>query len=238
MNNDFEHLARTEHLPTRIATQFAKRIYDGVLKPGDKLPTEHEMSKTFGVSRTVVREAIAQLRNEGLVETRQGVGAFVVERTSRQIRLEDGKKMDRHAFTDLYQLRVPLEMEAAALAAVNHTDAQMEALDAAMARMPGVKDWGESGVTADLDFHRIIAEATGNDYFVQFVVAISERISHVIAIARAEGPLEDVIAKTISEHGDICEAIRNRDAAGARAAMLRHLQGSAQRVGLEFEFVE
>lgn len=95
--------------------------------------------------------------------------------------------MDRHAFNDLYQVRVPLEMEAAALAAVNHTEAQMAALDAAMMGLSGIRDWGKSGVTADLDFHRIIAEATGNDYFVQFVTAISERISHVITIARAEG---------------------------------------------------
>ncbi|AQS47208.1 GntR family transcriptional regulator [Thioclava nitratireducens] len=238
MDKEFEQIARTDHLPTRIATQFAKRIYDGVLKAGDKLPTEHAMSKTFGVSRTVVREAIAQLRNEGLVETRQGVGAFVVERTARQIRLEDGKKMDRHAFNELYQVRVPLEMEAAALAAVHHTEAQMAALDAAMMGLSDIPDWGKSGVTADLDFHRIIAEATGNDYFVQFVTAISERISHVITIARAEGQLDDVIAWTIEEHGAICEAIRARNPAAARAAMQRHLVNSAERVGLQFEFIE
>lgn len=237
MENGFEHLARTEHLPTRIATQFAKRIYDGVLKPGEKLPTEHAMSKSFGVSRTVVREAIAQLRNEGLVETRQGVGAFVVERQARQIRLEDGKKMDLEAFRDLFQLRVPLEMEAAALAAVHHTEAQMAALDVAVEDMPGAKDWKGSGVAADLEFHRLIAEATGNDYFVQFVSAISERISHVITSARAQGQLDDVIARTIEEHAAVCAAIRSGDPALARAAMRQHLIGSAQRVGLDLDFV-
>ena len=237
MENDFEQIARADHLPTRIATQFAKRIYDGVLKPGDKLPTEHAMSKTFGVSRTVVREAIAQLRNEGLVETRQGVGAFVVERTARQIRLEDGKKMNKYAFNDLYQVRVPLEMEAAALAAAHRSEAQMAELDAAMGGLSGATDWGKSGVTADLDFHRIIAEATGNDYFVQFVTAISERISHAITIARAEGQLDDVIARTIEEHAAICEAIRARDPAAARAAMQNHMVHSAERVGLKFEFL-
>lgn len=232
MTTEFEQIARTEHLPTRIATQFAKRIYDGVLKPGEKLPTEHAMSKTFGVSRTVVREAIAQLRNEGLVETRQGVGAFAKKWQARQLRLEDAKSMDRHAFRDLYQLRLPLEIEAAGLAAVNHSAGQMAALDEALTRMNRRENWGESGVTADLDFHRIVGEATGNTYFAQFVAAISDRIGHVITTARADGLLEEVIDRTVEEHGAIRDAIANRDLERAREAMRRHLAGSAERVGL------
>ena len=106
-----------------------------------------------------------------------------------------------------------------------------------MGGLSGATDWGKSGVTADLDFHRIIAEATGNDYFVQFVTAISERISHAITIARAEGQLDDVIARTIEEHAAICEAIRARDPAAARAAMQNHMVHSAERVGLKFEFL-
>lgn len=108
MSGDFTQIMRTEHLPTRIATQFSRQIQKGALKPGDKLPTELAMSKSFGVSRTVIREAIAQLRNEGMIETRQGVGAFVIERPTRHIRLDDGGQMDKHAFRDLFQLRVPL----------------------------------------------------------------------------------------------------------------------------------
>ncbi|WP_339114645.1 FadR/GntR family transcriptional regulator [Thioclava sp. GXIMD2076] len=236
MESGFEQIKRVAHLPTRIASEFAKRIYDGALQPGDKLPTEHALSKSFGVSRTVVREAIAQLRSEGLVETRQGVGAFVRERPARQILLEDAKSMDRRNFRDLYQLRVPLEMEAAALAATHHTAEQMEALNAALAQISASEDWGNSGVAADLDFHRIIAESTGNNYFAQFIGAISDRISHVIAIARTEGQLEEVIERTIEEHTAIRDAIRTKDPVMARAAMRRHLIGSAQRVGLTIEF--
>ncbi|OCX64474.1 GntR family transcriptional regulator [Thioclava sp. SK-1] len=236
MDSGLEQIKRVAHLPTRIASEFAKRIYEGSLQPGDKLPTEHMMAKTFGVSRTVVREAIAQLRSEGLVESRQGVGAFVLERPARQIYLDDAKAMDRHDFRSLYQLRIPLEMEAAALAAVHHTTAQMDALSAALSRITDTENWGGSGVEADLDFHRIIAEATGNIYFGQFIGAISDRISHVIVIARTEGQLEDVIAHTIEEHTAIRDAIRTKDPVVARAAMRRHLIGSAQRVGLSIEF--
>ena len=66
MSGDFTQIMRTEHLPTRIATQFSRQIQKGALKPGDKLPTELAMSKSFGVSRTVIREAIAQLRNTSI----------------------------------------------------------------------------------------------------------------------------------------------------------------------------
>lgn len=236
MDNEFEQIRRNDHLPARIASQFAKRIYKGMLQPGDKLPTEHALAKSFGVSRTVVREAIAQLRNEGLVETRQGVGAFVVEMQARQVRLEDGKQMDRHAFRDLYQLRIPLEMEAAALAAVNHTPDQMGQLEDALADMAQAEDWSDAGVKADLVFHRVMAEATGNDYFAQFLGVISERISHVIIAARTQGILQEVIARTIDEHTAICDAIRSRNPEAARAAMRVHLTGSAERVGLNIDF--
>ena len=236
MDNEFGQIKRVAHLPTRIASEFAKRIYDGSLKAGEKLPTEHALSKSFGVSRTVVREAIAQLKSEGLVETRQGVGAFVMKRPDRQIQLDDAKSMDKNDFQSLYQLRIPLEMEAAALAAVHHTEEHMAALSAALVRICNTEDWGNSGVAADLDFHRIIAESTGNDYFAQFVGAISDRISHVIVIARTEGQLEDVISRTVEEHTAIRDAIRTKDPVMARAAMRRHLIGSALRIGLSIEF--
>lgn len=233
---EFGQIARNEHLPTRIAAQFAQRIHGGDIKPGDKLPTEHAMAQSFGVSRTVIREAIAQLRNEGLVETRQGVGAFVVERQARHIRLEDGQRMDKHAFTDLFQLRVPLEIEAAGLAAVHHTDDHMRQLDAALDLLARPLDWNTEGVAADLEFHRTIALATGNDYFAQFIGAIADRIGHVIIAGREKVMDAEIRAITVAEHRAICDAIRARDPIAARRAMRQHLTGSASRVGLDLKF--
>ncbi|MTH78051.1 FadR/GntR family transcriptional regulator [Paracoccus aestuariivivens] len=236
MVQGFRQIARNEHLPARIAAQFAERIHRGDIKPGDKLPTEHALSQTFGVSRTVIREAIAQLRNEGLVETRQGIGAFVIERQARHIRLGDGGQMDKHAFTDLYQLRVPLEIEAAGLAALHRSDEQMQMLDAALAKMNSSIDWNTEGVAADLEFHRIIALATGNHYFDQFISAVADRVGHAIVTAREAIMFDEIMAITIEEHGAIRDAILTQDAHAARDAMRRHLKGSAHRVGLELEF--
>lgn len=233
---DFGQLSRNEYLPARIAAQFAERIRNDSIKPGDKLPTEHAMARAFGVSRTVVREAIAQLRNEGLVETRQGVGAFVIERRARYIRLADGGQMDKHAFADLFQLRVPLEIEAAGLAAVNRTEAQMQLLDAALERMSRQPlDWNTEGVAADLEFHRIISVATGNEYFGQFIGAIADRVGHVIIAAREQITPDEIKAVTLAEHAAIRDAIRARDPLAARLAMRVHLTGSAGRVGLDLE---
>lgn len=231
MSADFTQITRSAHLPARIAAQFAEQIQKGLLKAGDKLPTEHAMSKTFGVSRTVIREAIAQLRNEGMIETRQGVGAFVIERPTRHIRLDD-ERMDKDAFRHLFQLRLPLEIEAAGLAAMHHTAGHLEQMDAALARM-GVGD--SDGILADLDFHRSIAAATGNDYFVQFLGAISDRIMHTIVDSRTRISPAELAAVVTREHAELRDAIASRDPLRARAAMRDHMAGSAERVALQLD---
>lgn len=228
-------IKRNEHLPSRIYAHFSELIQQGDIKPGDKLPTEHAMAKNFGVSRTVIREAIAQLRNEGLIDTKQGVGAFVTERTLRHIRLNDAAHMETHQFRDLFQLRVALEIEAAGLAAMNRSTTHLRKLDDASARLAKPEDWANSSVAADLEFHQIVAEATGNPYFTQFIGAIADRISHVILLARGNIQHDDIIALTLGEHNELRDAIAAKDPTAARAAMRRHLTGAAERVGLKLE---
>ncbi|MFN3273561.1 MAG: FadR/GntR family transcriptional regulator [Paracoccus sp. (in: a-proteobacteria)] len=229
-------IPRTEHLPARIAARFAQQIQQGELKAGDKLPTENAMSKTFGVSRTVIREAIAQLRNEGMIETRQGVGAFVIDRPTRHIRLADHEDLDSHAFRDLFQLRVPLEIEAAGLAATYHRPDHLHQLDAALERMRVIDDTAGDGILADLDFHRTIAAATGNDYFGQFLGAVSDRILQTIVASRERIRLEEIVAIVDREHTELRDAIAARDPVRARAAMRAHMIRSADRIALRLEF--
>jgi DNA-binding FadR family transcriptional regulator len=235
MSVDFGQIRRNEHLPARIAAQIGSDIQEGRLKPGDKLPTEHFLAKSLGVSRSVVREAIAQLRNEGLVETRQGVGAFVTERQNRAIRIDEGELFERDSFRDLFQLRIPLEIEAAGLAAVHHKEADLERIDEALARMTGSEKWTDDGIDADLAFHRAIAEATGNDYFALFIGFIAERISLAIAAARARVELEEIVNVTIEEHVLVRNALASRDPKAAREAMRAHLLGAASRIDLTLE---
>lgn len=235
MSMDFGQIRRSEHLPARIAAQIAGDIQEGRLHPGDKLPTEHFLSKALGVSRSVVREAIAQLRNEGLVETRQGVGAFVTERQARLIRINDGELLESEGFRDLFQLRIPLEIEAAGLAALHHTPDDLAKLDASLALMTGSEKWTSEGINADLAFHRAVADATGNDYFAMFIGFIAERISLAINAARARAVLEEIVKVTIEEHVAVRDAIGTRDPQAARKAMRDHLLGAASRIELTLD---
>ncbi|PPJ45713.1 FadR family transcriptional regulator [Rhizobium sp. KAs_5_22] len=236
MSVDFGHIRRNEHLPARIAAQIGRDIAEGRILPGEKLPTEHVLAKGFGVSRSVVREAIAQLRNEGLVETRQGVGAFVTEQRARQsIRIEQDDLHDRESFRELFQLRLPLEIEAAGLAAVHHDQSDLDKLDETLAAMTGADKWTDQGIVADLAFHRILAAATRNEYFTLFIGFIAERISLAINAARAAAVLEEIVEVTIAEHLAIREAVASRDPKRAREAMRRHLLGATGRLGLELE---
>lgn len=230
-----QQLLRTTHLPTRIADHFSQQIQTAELKPGDRLPTELEMSKNFGVSRSVIREAVARLRNEGLIETRQGIGAFVIGRPTRHIRLDDGN-MTEDDFRGLFQLRVPLEIEAAGLAAQNHSPIHLEQMDKAMLRMTAKKTDADDGILADLDFHRTIALATGNDYFVQFLGAISDCILKTILVSREKTRLDTLVGIVNREHSDLRNAIASGDPMQARSAMRAHMIGSTERVDLNLDF--
>ncbi len=233
---DFNQIRRNEHLPARIATQIGREISEGRISAGDRLPTEHILAKNFGVSRSVIREAIAQLRNEGLVETRQGVGAFATEAERRPwLRIEQGDLADRESFRSLYQLRVPLELEAAGLAALNHTPEDMARIDETLEQMTGAEKWTEQGIVADLAFHRALAAATQNEYFLLFIGFITERISLAINTARAHAVLEEIVEVTIAEHVAIRDAVASRDPAKAREAMRMHMAGSVGRLNLTLE---
>ncbi len=236
MAADFGQIRRGEHLPARIAGQIAREIAEGRIGPGEKLPTEHILAKTFGVSRSVVREAIAQLRNEGLVETRQGVGAFVTETSARQsLRIEQGDLYDRESFRSLFQLRMPLEIEAAGLAALHHDADDLQKLDEALAQMTGAEKWTDQGIAADLVFHRVVAAATHNEYYPLFIGFIAERISLAINAARATAVLEEIVEITIAEHVAVRDAVASRDPLKARHAMRQHLLGAAARINLKLE---
>lgn len=228
-------IRRNEHLPTRIASRLATEINEGRLKPSEKLPTEHVLAKSLGVSRSVIREAIAQLRNEGLVETRQGVGAFVSERSAWLIRIKDGELSEPQSFRALFQLRVPLEIESAGLAALHYTPEDMARIDEALSAMTGAEKWTAQGVVADLAFHRAVAEATHNEYFAMFIGFIAERISHAINAARERAVLEEIVEVTIAEHVVLRDAVASRDAQRARNAMRAHLLGAASRIDLSLE---
>lgn len=236
MSLEFNQIHRNEHLPGRIAAEITREITESKLGPGDRLPTEHILAKTFGVSRSVIREAIAQLRNEGFVETRQGVGAFVTDPRQRlSVRIEQSALNDPENFRDLMQLRMSLEIDAAGLAALHHKPEHLEKFDKAIYGMRNAIEWSKDGVEADLDFHRAMAEATGNEYFLIFLGFIAQRISLAINTAFSRAVYGEILEVTINEHVILREAIASRDVVMARDAMRRHIMGAAKRLNIDLD---
>lgn len=223
-----------ENLPQKVVALLVRDIEGGVLEPGSRLPTEQQLSVKLGVSRNVIREAIAQLRADGLVEARQGVGAFVLAPEQRAaIRIDRQTLKEAGNIERLFELRSILETEAARLAATRHSGEQLAAIKAHLDRMGGEEKWEEGSIDADLAFHREVARATGNTYIHTFISFVCEQIRQTIYIARRTNPLHHLVQVNVGEHVRIFDAIRRRDAEAAADAMRAHICGAAERAGVE-----
>lgn len=239
MSLRLEKLTRGPHLSTLVASSIAREIAQGRLCPGDRLPTEQSLATTFGVSRNVVREAIARLRSEGRVLSRQGRGAFVSDHAPASALTISHETIDNaEAFRGLFELRRLLEVEAAGLAARRRRDEELTAMRGSLVAIEDVPYGGVAWLRADLDFHRLIAAATGNVYIVQVLGFVSERVREsILASGHARGS-DAMVQMTVSEHRRILDAIAARDLAAARDAMRHHLDAAASRVGLAPEAME
>lgn len=233
MTLELGKVTRGPHLSTLVASSIAREIAQGRLKPGDQLPTEQSLATIFGVSRNVVREAIARLRSEGRVVSQQGRGAFVSELvpTSALTISHEGVE-GASAFRGLFELRRLLEVEAADLAARRRGSHHIEALREILARMEASPYGGVAWLGADLDFHRAIADATGNVYIKQVLVFVSERVRESILASGHDRGSDGMAQMTISEHRTVLDAVAAGDPEGARTAMRAHLAAAAERVGL------
>jgi GntR family transcriptional repressor for pyruvate dehydrogenase complex len=225
-------LAAEHKLSRGLFEQLAEQIKSGRLAPGARLPTEQELTRAARVSRTVVREAVAALRAEGLVVTRQGVGAFVTAEPQRApFRIDPDKLKSIDDILNVMELRLGVEIESAGLAAERASRAQVRAIGTALEAVERAAEQGKTAVDEDLGLHRAIASATGNPDFVRFLQFIGR---HLIPRRTVSGLTEQIgrrayLALIQEEHRRIYEAIDARDPAGAREAMRRHLTRSLDR---------
>jgi GntR family transcriptional regulator, transcriptional repressor for pyruvate dehydrogenase complex len=225
-------LGRTPNLPSQLARMISDEILGGRFKAGERLPTERELAETFGVSRNVVREAIARLTFEGTVEPRQGSGVFVLgSNTVAPLRLDAEMLRDRSLFASLFELRSILEGEAASLAAARRGRKHLAAIRAALKRLDDSQGTPTS-VEADLEFHRAIALASDNVYVAIFINFISEHVRASIAEANERVDLAARERINKEEHAAIYEAIGAKDIEGARESMRRHIGKAMERLGL------
>ena len=164
---------RTHNLAHDLVAKLTQSILLGQMLPGDKLPSENTIVQEHGVSRTVVREAISKLQASGLVETRHGIGTFVIERAPEQgLRLNVDTAL---GVRSILELRLGLETQAAALAAQRRTEQQLAQMREALDDYQRLLANNDSCVEADRRFHLLIAEATGNVCFTRNHAAPGQR---------------------------------------------------------------
>jgi GntR family transcriptional repressor for pyruvate dehydrogenase complex len=222
---------RTSSLVDGVTAALAAGIREARSAPGERLPPAAALARRFGVSRTVVREALARLHADGLVETRQGSGAFVAGLAGRPLRFDAATIASPERVLDILELRMGVETEAAALAATRATPEQKVAIGAAVQALADAAGTGADGVEEDLRFHQAIAEATGNPLFPLFVTFLGEHYRASIHAMRLDGAARAALLRRVArEHGVVAEAIRNGDAEEARWAIRRHLRDGRQRI--------
>jgi DNA-binding FadR family transcriptional regulator len=227
----FQSPANLRGLADEFAVRLAADITSGKLAPGMRLPTEQQMIAAHGVSRTVVREAVAALRAEGLVVTRQGAGAFVGDTARRPFRIGPSELGSLHEVIQVMELRTGIEIEAAGLAAARRSRADIARITEAFAGIEQVLLRDESGVAEDFAFHVAIAQATGNPKFTSFLDYLGRFIIPRQTVTLASGAAERREYSKVfqREHRAILTAIRAGNSAGARTAMRRHLENSRKR---------
>lgn len=220
---------RREKLAVAVAEALRNRIANGVLPVGTKLPTEQRLIDEFNVSRTVVREAIAELRARGLVEPRQGVGVFVTPAAEPASGLLSGDFTRLSEVLELLEFRMGVEIEAAGLAALRRSSRQEAEILQAHERMSAVVDSGGSAVDADFDLHLAIAAATNNRFYSDVLRYLGQRTIPRSRLGESAEATTGYLRKVIAEHERIIEAIERQDPEGARLAMRHHLTESRRR---------
>jgi len=226
-------LRPARNLSGEVVQRIAGEIRSGRLAPGARLPTEQELMAAMGVSRTVVREAVAALRAEGLVTTRQGSGAFVAADASRVPYRIDPEGLSSIAdVLEVMELRLAIEVEAAALAAERITPERLAPIGRALRAIESAIERGEGAVNEDFAFHRAIAAASGNPRFAELLEYLGRHVIPRQSIrVSVSTPQEQrqYLMRIQKEHGRIHAAIHDGQSADARKAMRTHLTRSLQR---------
>lgn len=214
--------------PDMVATVL-ERLTDHIVK-GDfdakgLLPSEGELAKSFAVSRTVIREAMRSLRAQGLVEVSQGRAARVKppdsQATVASLRLL--LRRNKATLLHLVEVRLPVEGEIAALAAERANDEHLRQLERAIHDLTTASQLSER-IEADVRFHRLLGEATGNPVFV----LLMETLAEFLRESRQKTMSYSGVEQALAGHRTIFEAVRNHDRVKAREAMREHLGMAAQ----------
>lgn len=229
-------LQRTERLSSQISKMLLSEIQTGHYLPGDRLPSEAELAQRFGVSRTILREAIASLKNDDIVESKQGRGLLVKNPQNRQaFRFSDVfETISKDEIIHFYEIRASLESEAAALAAIRYSDEDKAEILAALDEMKRAIVENTSGNAAHERYNHTIAKASHNPIIIEFLSFLHGRLYNLAKDLRIRTMSSHERAETVFLEHKLCvESILSRDSEKARFSVLVHLKNAARRAGFE-----
>lgn len=209
-------------------------INSGEFKVDDKIPSESQLRARFGVSSSVVREALSQLKNEGLIRSHQGKGVFVNPRSNRSsFRLEiDSLPSDVKNLNFVIELLVAIEMAAAKSAAIRRTESDLKKIRQALIAMEYAIACDKLGDQEDFNFHQAIVNATHNPHFIALNEYLEQQVRQLIRSARSNTAEyhHNLIQFVQKEHQDIYKAIEKQDPEEAAEAAETHLRNAASRL--------
>ncbi|MCL2123027.1 MAG: FadR family transcriptional regulator [Desulfovibrionaceae bacterium] len=227
--NVFARIDKPPSLPEELASVILRQIEGGDFKLGEVLPSEQNLAAMFNVSRTVVREALARLKFEGIIQSKRGSGPVVCSLPGARGSYSLPSVSSVEERVGIIEFRFILEGECASLAALRRTEEQLAAMNAYLQEMQQSIDSGTSGLVADYRFHCLLAEAAHNNYMSSFIKFLSSKILSGVQDARSLYSKQDTqrAVAALAEHRNIHNAIAVRDGKEARNMARAHICNSA-----------
>lgn len=225
-------ITKRGNLAEIVVSQLTERIDSGTYAPGEKLPSSAQLCDEFGVSRTVIREALTSLKFAGRVISRQGDGVYVTERDSKTISFEINRVDDIRSAMQILELRIGVELQSVALAAQRRTPEALAEIARAYDLLEALDGEDiEAEVHADFEFHLAIARATRNPHFPKFLEAVMGEINFDLALKhrQSSGSYKTYLKKIGKEHAAILASITQGDSKAAKATLASHLEESLNR---------
>lgn len=226
-----DNFQKRGRLADQLYGQLLEKIVAGELIEGDKLPSENEISRTYGISRPVIREALMRLQADGLVYSRQGVGSFVKSRPPEGL-IQFAEPSDVSGLLRCFEARMPFEGAAAGLAASRATSHDIENIESSLIQLEAALEGDGLADQADFNFHMAVAKATGNDFYVSILGTLNAAINSgmQVALQITKGGSQDRMQKIRDEHRAIFDAISSGDVTAADLAMRYHIHRARTRV--------
>jgi GntR family transcriptional repressor for pyruvate dehydrogenase complex len=212
-------------LTEQLVQKLEGLVINGVLSPGERLPTERQLAEMLAVSRASLRQALKALEVMGVLAVRQGSGNYLTEAAREILRVPPGVLVPLPGLTqaELFEVRRAMEGEAAAAAARRASPSDLGAIRAELRGMKATKHDRVAYGKHDLAFHRNIAIASGNRYFTWFLSLANKLLYEAFLSRPLKMSMEDSMENSVKEHTNILRAIETRNPTLAREEMLKHV---------------